>query len=176
MQYRTAFSKPYWSAGLGSLQSTAKLKSTLTHWRMVEHWNSAKIMQKEGKKCRRMGKPAWPYDISSGSQRWGTESPRFEEIFARKVMLWGPGLLLALCPPLKMGSSKAAVLCLLSLPTAYTFLSIVLNWPSFKKLPITSQHCIGFSCLTWGGVISLDKGCILLSRYFCDVNETPCSG
>lgn len=52
---------------------------------------------------------------------------------------------------------------------------VLVLWPSFKKLPVTGQHYIGFSCLTRGGV-SMDKGYILVSRYFCDVNETPCSG
>lgn len=177
MQYRTAFSKPYWAAGLGSPQSTAK--STLTHWRVAEHWNSAKIMQKESKKYRRMGKPAWPYDISS----------RIIEVRYRKPQVWrdfcgkghavgarfaaGP---LSLLPDLNMGSSKAAVLCMISLSTAYKFLGIVLNWPNLEKLAVTSQPCMGFSCPTWEGVISMEKGCILLSRYFCDVNGTPCSG
>lgn len=77
---------------------------------------------------------------------------------------------------LRMGSSKAAVLCLAALSTAYKFLGFVLNWPNFKKLAVSSQHCTGFSCLTWEGVISMEKGYILLSRYFCDVNETLCSG
>lgn len=172
MQYRTAFSKPYWSAGLCS-QSTAKLKSTLN---ILKDGGTLKFSQSHAKRGQEMQE-----DEQASLALW--HFLRITEVRYRKPQVWrdfcqeghavGPGLLLALCPSLKMGSSKAAVLCLVSLPTAYTFLGVVSKfwylWPSFI------QHCIGFSCLTRGGV-SMDKGYILVSRYFCVVNETPCSG
>lgn len=104
--------------------------------------------------------------------------PSLKRFLPRRSSCGGQDCCWSSVPPsiLEDGNSRAAVLCLFSLPTAQTFLGIVLNWSNFKKLAVGSQHCTGFSCLTWEGVIRMGKGCILLYRYFCEVNETPCSG
>lgn len=143
VQYGIAFSKSHWFSGWDSLQSTDELKSSLRHWRVAEHWNSAKAMQKEGKKYRRMGKPTCPYDISSRIIKVRYRKLQVWRDFSHRASCGGQVFCCPFIPPWKMESSKATVLWIpCPLPSAITVagsLYIMLNWPNLNQVSPVSD-------------------------------------